>query len=605
MGTNTLAREGTQSQGVDGSEGHAFGALDASHPKTKSTDVNLANSVVSVGQQDSSSQPLKREEPNTIQDPLVVPASAMMVQEAASDPQSPDLPDQATAKQEPAAAGPAISGEITVANLLSEIERQKAAVTSDEQVDEMQKADRLEMLANAQGSLLKTANFRLKRDEYEKQLAEYPAALQNLEQELAKQLQGQSPDIPAGSTAVELDSELQRLQRELAEQEKLLVDLETENKDLSQRVTEIPEIRATTSEELGKAKERLATISDSTDDLNAHISWLLQIAKKISFETQLQMLDAEIERQKLAGKVLPLKRDRTSRLIKRLKADIAVYETAIADLRRQEVQNQARQARLEAIYAHPALKDIATRNQELTQLRSNITGRIQSANAEMSELGTHIDSLRHKKQDLESKIRQVGATNANNGMLLVQSRRSLGSTSESQIRIKEIQVEQQSVTIALFSLEEERKSLADPAEFVAKELGKVADQVIDGEPLSAMATKFVQTKRQYLDDLINDYNQYLGLLAQLTVDRKKQIDQINEIRDYIDENALWVRNADPLSMNDLAGSAAGLASFFAPQPWAEMGANFANRIAKRPYESVLGMGGVLVLIIFTRRLKHN
>ncbi len=181
----------------------------------------------------------------------------------------------------------------------------------------------------------------------------------------------------------------------------------------------------------------------------------------------------------------------------------------------------------------------------------------------------------------------------------------MGSPSESQIRIKEIQAEQQTITIAQIALEEERKSLSDPAEFVANELNEVADQVVGGEPLSAMAIKFVQTKRQYLDDLTNDYNQYLGLLAQLSVDRKKLIDRITEIRSYIDEKALWVRNADPVSLNDVAGSASGLRSFFSPGAWGEIGMDFTGRFRKRPHESLLGICGVFVLLIFTRRLKQQ
>lgn len=603
MGANTIAGKPVQRRRTTESAGRVFSEPGTANSGANLTDFDLANSAMHVQPINHAGQRSRGADTETIFDPLVAPASAMLVQDAAIDSQSPDVLAKPAAPDEPAVEGPISSGEITVDRLLNEIERQKTAISNDEQMDELQKSDRLEMLASGHAALLKTATLRMKRGEYEAQLVEYPEALQKLEQELVDQPQLPEAAIPADATAAALDTELQRLQRELQAQEKLLADLETENKDLSQRITEIPELRATTSEELGKVTERLAAISDSSDDVDAHLSWLLQIARKISCEAQLKALDAEIERQKLAGKVLPLKRDRASRLIKGLKGDIAKYETAVAELRRQEVQNQARQAKLEAINAHPALKDIAARNQELTQLRSNITSRIQSANSELSQLGGLLDSLLEKKQDLESKIKQVGVTNANNGMLLVQSRRSLGSPSESQIRIKEIQAEQQSVTIAQFALEEERKSLADPAEFVAKELGKVADQVVGDEPLSAMAIKFVQTKRQYLDDLINDYNQYLGLLAQLTVDRKELINQINEIRSYIDENALWVRNADTLSMNDLTGSAAGLTSFFSPPAWNELGADFAKRIRNQPYQFGLGLGGVFVLMIFTRRLK--
>ena len=603
MGANSIASASVARQWMSESVGRVFGELGASYSSTKLTDFNLVKSVWTIEQIKKVPRPPQRD-PEPIFDPMVAPASATMVQRATSGSQTSNLPEEPVAADEQPTSAPAIAGAITEANLLSEIERQKTAIGGDEQMDEMQKSDRLEMLASAHGSLLKATTYRLKRDEYKKQLAEYPQTLQTLEQDLVQQPDIQSLAISPDATADALDSELQRLEREFQEQEKLLIDLETENNELSRRITEIPGIRATTSEELEKVEERLATISDSDEDLDAHLSWLLQHARKISFEAQLEMLDAEIERQKLAGKVLPLKRDQTSRLTKRLKSNIAKHETAIAKLRRKEVQLQAQQARLKAINAHPALKNIATRNQELTQLRSNITSRIQSANEELSQVEALIDSLLKKKLDLESKIELVGVTNAN-GMLLVESRRSLASPFESQSRIKEIQAGQQTINVATLTLEEERKSLSDPAEFVANELGQVADQVVGGEPLSKMAIKFVQTKRQYLDDLLNDYNQYLGLLSSLTVDRQELIDQISDIRGYIDEKALWVRNADPVSVNDIWDSAVGLKSFFAPERWGEIGAEFTRRIRTKPHESILGACGICVLLIFTRRLKQH
>ncbi len=111
-------------------------------------------------------------------DPLVTPASALMIQDVATESQSTDPPEKPAAQEDLPLALPDVSGEITVAKLLSEIERQKTAIGGDEQMDEMQKAERLEMLASAQGALLKTATFKLKRDEFQKQLADYPAALQ-------------------------------------------------------------------------------------------------------------------------------------------------------------------------------------------------------------------------------------------------------------------------------------------------------------------------------------------------------------------------------------------------------------------------------------------
>lgn len=505
-------------------------------------------------------------------------------------------------KSEPATAVP-VADQMSVASLLEEIERQKQSLKNEDQTDEATRNSRLELLANAHSALLKAESNRAKKEDYESQLKEYPALIQQIKTAMSESVSGEPLDLTDSTTLAALQPELQNLQRELAGKKEQFINLQAEHDAFGNRVTEIPGIRAATSKQLVEVKDNLLTISDSTEDIDAHIGWLLQNARKIAFETQLSTLDAESRRQELAGEILPLKRDQCSRDIKRLEARIIEYETAVADLRRIELQKQSQQARLEAINAHPALKDIATRNEKLTKLREVITVQIEKAKDELSEVDGLVESLADTQQDLENKIQRAGGVTDSNGVMLVESRRSLVSPFESLARIKELQLELRTLNIALISLEEERESLADPAAFVESELKGVSDQVVHGHPLSEMAIKFVQTKREYLDALIKNYNQYRGLLTELDVSRNKLISQINELSNYIDTKALWVRNVEPIAISDLSHSSTAVKEFFAPDGWTDVRQQIVSRVKSKPHEFGLGMTGLVVLMVFTRRLK--
>ena len=59
---------------------------------------------------------------------------------------------------------------------------------------------------------------------------------------------------------------------------------------------------------------------------------------------------------------------------------------------------------------------------------------------------------------------------------------------------------------------------------------------------------FIETKRDYLGQLIDDYQSYGRLVSEVSEVRKKLIDEVNETITYIDENAIWVRSAEPVEL---------------------------------------------------------
>ncbi len=495
------------------------------------------------------------------------------------------------------------SSELAV--LQDQIKQFKATIGSDEQIDSSKKNERLERLTAAQSSLNKAATLAVKKVLYRSQLEQYPAELKMLSKATADESKPESLEIDADTTSDSLQPELQSLRQKLQDEEQDFDNLDSEFKKLNDRITEIPSIRARLAEELVKVDEILSTLSQQDEDLDVQMNWFVQSSKRIALQAELDMLDSESLRQKLAGKYLPTKRDEASRQVKKFEARISTYEQAIADLRRDEMKQQAEQVRWEAINAHPALKDIANRNQELTKLRSNITERIQAANKELAQVKGLVESLVENKQELEKKIDVAGGVTHSSGMALVESRRRLESPFESLARIKAIRSERKTVNVAVLTLEEEREPLVDPVEFIKQQIGQGGNANFEQEKLSVAAVRFAETKLQYLDGLLNDYRQYRGLLEELEVSRNDLVAQIAENRKYIDEMALWVRNTAPISIKDVRTSVAGLRAFFEPEDWLAMGNVLRQRVTSKPHETALGACGLMVVVLMTRRLKQK
>ena len=74
--------------------------------------------------------------------------------------------------------------------------------------------------------------------------------------------------------------------------------------------------------------------------------------------------------------------------------------------------------------------------------------------------------------------------------------------------------------------------------------------------------------------------------------------------EYIDENALWVPSANPIS-KDIGKTSMAAKSFFDRQGWRELAEYATSRMQNRPYESALAGFIMLTIVVVTRRLKGS
>ncbi len=486
-----------------------------------------------------------------------------------------------------------------VARLNQMIDEHTTLAKEDKQIDEATKSHRLEVLASAKSWLQKYQQYKMRLAEFAPadHLEEQRA---RLEKDLAEFAEPQQPALNSNTTLESLTVRLQTLQKELQSTKNVLEEKNREIEELGRRVTKLPELRSAADDRRRKIEKKLTVVLDQANE-ESILKKILVDAEKLATEKEIEMLDEEAARQKLRGKVLPLERDLNSRRIKKLEAEIANWEKEVGRMRAAQVAEQARQARLEAINADPALKSLAHRNEELVQLRAKVSRNIQMATEELATVTAKNEDLVEVQQTLKNKIEAAPEMNSANGMLLVETRRNLIAPIESMMRIPKIRTELQGVSQATIQLRNERESLADPQAFVAEQLSITTDS--HDESLIKMANEFVLTKRQFLDDLINDYESYRGLLSKVSVERKALVAQISSIREFIDENALWIRSADPFAVKDLRDSRAGLSAFFATSGWTQMGRQLRTRLTHRPHEAALAACGFFALFVFTRRLK--
>jgi hypothetical protein len=189
-----------------------------------------------------------------------------------------------------------------------------------------------------------------------------------------------------------------------------------------------------------------------------------------------------------------------------------------------------------------------------------------------------------------------------NGMLLVEHKHNLMQPFESQAKIVDIKSELQTYRLAGLTLKEERGPLASPDELVRELVAQNSGMIVSPQ-FEQMARELVTTRLNYLNDLENDYEEYRTVLTNHSNLLDKLIIKIAETRDYIDQKALWIRNANPIAFSDLAKSKPALNSLFRFDAWRVLASAIKTRILRRPYETALGGFVMLGLFVVSRRLK--
>jgi hypothetical protein len=310
---------------------------------------------------------------------------------------------------------------------------------------------------------------------------------------------------------------------------------------------------------------------------------------------------------------LPLQKTLLSREITNLEIEIKAWESAYDASRKQEIekqQEQALEAREKAIRADKALAELAIENEKLAQQRSDLTLKGHQCDERSAQTDARFNEIQSSLASVQGKVETSDHMTREHGIELVELRPSLMHTFESQARIEQITKELQEYRIKGLSLKEQSEQFAAPDELIKNLVDQRGATNLTKTGLSdtefeEMAAELIDTKLSYLKDLQNDYQTYR---TNLTNERDRLVKLINKVREafqYIDENALWVPSANPISFADLAKSKKAAHSFFDSDQWLDLFGHTKTRMSKRPYESALAGFITLAIVVVTRRLRGS
>ena len=379
----------------------------------------------------------------------------------------------------------------------------------------------------------------------------------------------------------------------------------------AQRVTELPGLLREKAKEENDIKKLIAELhAKAGDNLSRSFEKLLLDAKLLSLEITEKSLELEGRRQEHFGRIWPLELEEVTLEIKLMDAELVVLSERSDELRDREIQERLKAARI-ALNANltqstPMLKELAEFNADLASRQTSLAVKSDELENELINVRQLQEELDESHERIKDQILTLGPTAS--GIRLVEHRRSLISTGKSQNRLLELAEQLQSKQTRKLLLEERRDQLVLGDEFKLSVLAAVEKQVTDSKERQmavSVADQLLETQKNYATDLIEVFNANISKLTQLEVAHGALIDKVQEVKAFSDKNALWIRSAKPIELDDLKRCQSGLQSVLVSDQWGQLTNQATENFGKHPYHAGLLALVIGSLLVVRRRLRWS
>ncbi len=547
-----------------------------------------------------------------------------VIEEATGDdlPELPDLPTEEANSSSGSNASGTTDEEDTEANTApanpansepkptvtrERVQELMQAVASAQGLEEPLKAElqkryqaALEWLSTADDASKKTA-------QYEQEMAQVNESTERARADLATTTPDVLPPVVSTQSLSELEALLAQTQSQLEDAKSNLAHREDELKRRGERKSELAKLVEETKGRLEEAEKSLAAPASSEEASEATAARRVEMeARRLALQSQQLLYQTEAKRLDTLADLFPLQRDLALREVNLREKQSVQLQQLVAQVRKQESERQAIEARRQAELADPALAEWAQANTSLADKRQDISDRITKVSQETSDNEKLLANLNSSFQRARDKVTRAGHSSTV-GLMLRKQREELPNVRRCLQRLAFVEREMPLINLDRLELEDQRASLSDLESLVQEVTRRLNDQpgAMHGEHLQQTVRELLSTKRSLLDKLINELDTYLVELSELEVSNRRLIDRTNEFREFTDEHVLWIRSAEPFHLRVLPATANGMLALLKPGEWARLIKNSGVDTLREPWMAATVLAVVVLLTAFHAQMRRR
>ncbi len=396
---------------------------------------------------------------------------------------------------------------------------------------------------------------------------------------------------PLDEPVTRLQQELVKAQAELAEKKNLAAELEAEQSRRSERRKEAPTQAETARKALDEVEEGLSALpAEGLNPDQAARATLLRARKK-ALQAEMAALDEELLSYDARGELLNLRRQVTARELERAEKRVERWQKIVTEKRRQESEQAAREAAREAARAHPALKDLAERNKELAGLRAKtLTLRMEQTSTELEAVKLRLTNLKDDLKKVRDKVEKAGMSKE----LGLRLRKVKAELPDIRAHRNKLNALQPKIAEAQLNALDYREEAAEAYNVEAR-LQEIMDALgpemtlPEREEIRGTARNLLETRRDLLTALHQDYDSYFVMLLDLAEAERQLIQTSSEYRSFISRNILWYRSSSHLGPRALRQTAHAAGWLTNLENWRKLGGAILSDARARPTIYALGL----------------
>ncbi|TWT41847.1 Mechanosensitive channel MscK precursor [Phycisphaerae bacterium RAS1] len=387
----------------------------------------------------------------------------------------------------------------------------------------------------------KAAEFQRLKQEAPEQLALVRARLAAVSEPASRPVSQPAADMPLP----QMEQRLAELERDLNDQRAVAQRLENESANRNERRAAIPKRLAETGETVEQVNRELAAVApaDEPPELTLGRRRLL-VARRAAILAERKALEEELSCWNARAELLTASRDEARLIASGRERAVEEWARFVQDRRRAEAEEQAALAQREARSSLPAVRSLAEENEQLARRRGEAVAATEAAAAELRKATEESDRLQQQFDEARDKLQKTGRL----GGFGPQVRRFRDGLNKQRNEFRRSVAAHTRLAEEIDARSSELAGLRfDPRQsdsHVRKTIETVAPP--DREFVAQKVKELLQTRNDYIQALRNAYETQWTMLVRLADAQRSVVNKAQQLGALIDEQAFWLRSAQPL-----------------------------------------------------------
>ena len=455
------------------------------------------------------------------------------------------------------------------------------------------KTQLLELYAQAISDLEAVAQAEARVQEYQRERSNIETRVETLRSELNRAEQRARPSLPQNRSAEQVESALTRELSLLASLRLSLRDAEGSAEERVRRRSEIANQLGTLDPQIESLTNELRSSSplDLSEQLKEAARTRL-LARRQALLHQRDTLRAELGLVEERAVLIPWQRDQAELRVTRSEEIASLLEVALQDLRKREAQSSLEELRRrsEQVAQQPAFAEMAAEIEQLAEILwapDGVIAELLVADAALAQTRKNVVELERILQLTRRRFEAVG----HDGDITQWWPRDMGDfpgVPETASEIRQLEALVPNLQHHLIQYEQERVGFRE----FENGIGSLLEGTQSAESgsltpeMQILIWDLVRTRRELLDDLINQGGRYFSRVEELVTVLTNYLVRSEELESFTRERLLWVRSVPGSIFPAFKDLLNALIWILSPGNWLPAFAAIGQAVAAFPFQAL-------------------